>query len=65
LDEVNQFIQDNKFMNNDNIVNIKFKFDSVMISEEDLVKGTHRLLEVDNRLVVPVGIPIRFFNYVN
>jgi len=39
---------------------MKFKFDSVMISEEDLAKGTHRLLEVDNRLVVPVGMPIRF-----
>jgi cytochrome c oxidase subunit 2 len=60
LEEVNQFIQENKFLNNEDIVNMKFKFDSVMISEEDLAKGTHRLLEVDNRLVVPVGMPIRF-----
>jgi len=40
--------------------NINFNFDSVMISEEDLVKGTHRLLEVNNRLLVPIGLPIRF-----
>jgi heme/copper-type cytochrome/quinol oxidase subunit 2 len=60
LDEVNQFIENNKFLNNVDLVSMKFKFDSVMISEDDLVKGTHRLLEVDNRLVIPVGIPIRF-----
>lgn len=40
--------------------NYSFNFDSVMISEEDLNKGMHRLLEVDNRLVLPVGVPIRF-----
>jgi heme/copper-type cytochrome/quinol oxidase subunit 2 len=60
LAEVNSFIQDKKFLDNENVVNMKFKFDSVMISEDDLVKGTHRLLEVDNRLVLPVGMPIRF-----
>jgi len=47
-------------MNNEDIVSMQFKFDSIMISEDDLIKGTHRLLEVDNRLVLPVGIPIRF-----
>jgi len=31
-----------------------------MISEEDLKEGTHRLLEVNNRLLIPVGVPIRF-----
>jgi heme/copper-type cytochrome/quinol oxidase subunit 2 len=31
-----------------------------MVNEEDLEKGTHRLLEVDNRLLVPSGVPIRF-----
>jgi heme/copper-type cytochrome/quinol oxidase subunit 2 len=31
-----------------------------MTVEADLVKGTHRLLEVDNRLVLPIGVPIRF-----
>jgi cytochrome c oxidase subunit 2 len=30
-----------------------------MISDEDLIKGTHRLLEVDNRLVLPIGVPVR------
>jgi len=34
-------------------------FDSYMISEEDLTKGQFRLLEVDNRMVVPVNTHIR------
>jgi heme/copper-type cytochrome/quinol oxidase subunit 2 len=38
---------------------INFEFDSVMISDDDLIKGTHRLLEVDNRLVLPIGVPVR------
>ena len=38
---------------------ISFEFDSNLVSEEDLVVGTHRLLEVDNRLFLPVGIPVR------
>jgi heme/copper-type cytochrome/quinol oxidase subunit 2 len=35
------------------------EFDSNLVSEDDLVKGTHRLLEVDNRLFLPVGVPVR------
>jgi heme/copper-type cytochrome/quinol oxidase subunit 2 len=42
------------------VVRIGYTFDSVMIVEEDLIQGTHRLLEVDNRLVLPLGVPIRF-----
>jgi len=38
---------------------VSLEFDSNLVSEDDLVKGTHRLLEVDNRLFLPVGIPIR------
>jgi len=38
---------------------ISFEFDSTLVSEDDLLKGTHRLLEVDNRLFLPVGVPIR------
>ena len=38
---------------------VSLEFDSSLISEEDLVKGTHRLLEVDNRLFLPVGVPVR------
>jgi len=38
---------------------ISFEFDSGLVNEDDLVNGTHRLLEVDNRLFLPVGIPIR------
>lgn len=40
--------------------NFVVDFDSVMILDEDLKEGTHRVLEVDNRLVLPVGLPIRF-----
>lgn len=35
------------------------KFDSYMIQEADLKPGQKRLLEVDNRLVLPVGTTIR------
>lgn len=38
---------------------INLEFDSGLIGEDDLIEGTHRLLEVDNRLFLPVGIPIR------
>jgi len=38
---------------------VNFEFDSGLVYEEDLVEGTHRLLEVDNRLLLPVGVPIR------
>jgi heme/copper-type cytochrome/quinol oxidase subunit 2 len=38
---------------------ISLEFDSNLVAEDDLVKGTHRLLEVDNRLFLPVGVPIR------
>jgi len=36
------------------------KFDSNFISTEMLERGTKRLLEVDNRLIVPIKMPIRF-----
>ncbi len=35
------------------------KFDSYMIPEEDLNLGQLRLLEVDNRMVVPINTHIR------
>ena len=38
---------------------IDAKFDSVMIPEEDLKLGTLRLLEVDNRIFLPVETQIR------
>lgn len=34
-------------------------FDSYMIAEEDLSEGQYRLLEVDNRMVVPINTHIR------
>ena len=36
-----------------------FNFDSYMKSEEDLTLGNFRLLEVDNRIVLPTKIHIR------
>ena len=36
-----------------------YEFDSFMIPEEDLIEGQFRLLEVDNRLVLPVDTHIR------
>jgi heme/copper-type cytochrome/quinol oxidase subunit 2 len=38
---------------------VSFEFDSNLVFDDDLSKGTHRLLEVDNRLFLPVGVPIR------
>ena len=36
-----------------------FKFDSLIVAEEDLKPGQPRLLTADNELVVPAGVPIR------
>ncbi len=36
-----------------------FTFDSYMVAESDLEPGQKRLLEVDNRVVVPVGTNVR------
>lgn len=36
-----------------------FQFDSYMVQESDLKPGQPRLLEVDNRVVVPVGARVR------
>jgi cytochrome c oxidase subunit 2 len=36
-----------------------FKFDSYMIKDADLKPGDHRLLSVDNRMVVPVNTKIK------
>ena len=39
--------------------NESLNFDSYMIAEEDLVLGSFRLLEVDNRVVLPVNTHVR------
>jgi cytochrome c oxidase subunit 2 len=39
---------------------IDYKFDSVIIGEEDLIKGGKRLLETDNSLILPFNVIIRF-----
>jgi heme/copper-type cytochrome/quinol oxidase subunit 2 len=52
------FVSD--LVKSDMFMNIVVDFDSVMLTDEDLKEGMHRLLEVDNRLVLPVGVPIRF-----
>lgn len=52
---------DNMINLNDNTqVSKVFNYDSVMVSDDDLKEGAHRLLEVDNRLLVPIGVPVRF-----
>jgi len=37
-----------------------YSFNSVIIPQEDLIFGTKRLLEVDNRLILPTNMTIRF-----
>jgi len=37
----------------------EISFDSYMVAEEDLKEGAYRLLEVDNRVVLPIQVPIR------
>jgi len=39
---------------------VSYKYDSNIIPTEVLEFGTKRLLEVDNRLIIPVKLPIRF-----
>lgn len=39
---------------------VSFDFDSYMVSTDDLVVGSYRLLEVDNRLILPFKGKIRF-----
>jgi heme/copper-type cytochrome/quinol oxidase subunit 2 len=36
------------------------EFDSILINEDLLNKGSKRLLEVNKSLIVPINIPIRF-----
>ena len=36
-----------------------FRFDSYMVGADNLVRGDYRLLEVDNRLVLPYGVESR------
>lgn len=57
-DEFLSFINRIPYMKKSILIN--FDYDSIMLSENELIKGTHRLLEVDNRIVVPIGVPIRF-----
>lgn len=47
-------------MLDDTIRFISFKFDSNIVLLDSLEEGTRRLLEVNNRLVLPYGVPIRF-----
>lgn len=38
---------------------LSLEFDSYIVQTEDLHEGGHRLLEVDNRTVIPIGVEIR------
>lgn len=51
---------DNMTIFDDGKKDIMFNYDSNMIIDSDLNKGAHRLLEVNNKLILPVGVPIRF-----
>lgn len=39
---------------------VNYAFNSVIIPQDNLIFGTKRLLEVDNRLVLPTNVTIRF-----
>lgn len=45
---------------NDTWKRLSYNFDSSMLSETNLMPGDFRLLEVDNPLVVPVNVSLRF-----
>lgn len=38
---------------------LDLEFDSYIVPVSDLVRGAYRLLEVDHRTVVPVGVDVR------
>jgi cytochrome c oxidase subunit 2 len=44
-----------EFLNNDQLIG----FESYMVPEDELQLGQFRLLEVDNRVVLPINVPIR------
>jgi len=50
----------NESMTIKNTIAFNVSIESVMIPFEDLKEGTHRLLEVDNRLILPIGVPLKF-----
>jgi len=50
----------NELRYNRPVVHVNYSFDSIMVQDNELKEGAHRLLEVDNRIIVPAGFPIRF-----
>jgi heme/copper-type cytochrome/quinol oxidase subunit 2 len=67
--EFDNWIQYKKINNNENLLNknieekniyTNYSFDSVIIPQDNLIFGTKRLLEVDNRLVLPTNVTTRF-----
>jgi cytochrome c oxidase subunit 2 len=55
--EFNNWIQISK---EDDLRFVSYEFDSYLIHTDDLELGQKRLLEVDNRLIVPASVPLRF-----
>jgi heme/copper-type cytochrome/quinol oxidase subunit 2 len=53
-----EFFYNSMFLKN--TIQFNVSIESVMIPFEDLKEGTHRLLEVDNRLILPIGVPLKF-----
>jgi heme/copper-type cytochrome/quinol oxidase subunit 2 len=39
---------------------MNYSYDSIIINEDDLIKGSRRLLETDKALVLPYNTIIRF-----
>ena len=49
------------YVNDSNdVINLSYNFDSVIINETDLVEGGLRLLETDTSLVLPYNVVVRF-----
>jgi len=49
-----------QFSLDDPVLYNRFEFDSCMVITDSLNLGEHRLLEVDNPLVVPCSVGLRF-----
>jgi len=50
----------NKIVKTKPIVHYTLNFDSILVLNEDLENGNKRLLDTDNYVVLPMGVPIKF-----
>lgn len=54
-----KFVLNEHFKEDIDLEECSFSFDSYMVAEEDLEDATNRLLEVDNKLYLPVEVNVR------